>query len=76
MDFAETLQTLGSPGYAQAQVEELQQKIHQYENQLQTLKNNSKEEISRKIISELEDKLMDSEKNRVKLKQQKENLQI
>ncbi|CAK67149.1 unnamed protein product (macronuclear) [Paramecium tetraurelia] len=77
VDYAENIQSLSASGYTGAQVEELQNKLNQAEQQIYTLKNsNAKDDFSKKIINELEDKLLESEKQRVKLKQQKEQMQI
>ncbi|KAM3143323.1 hypothetical protein pb186bvf_004655 [Paramecium bursaria] len=75
-DYAENLQSLGSSGYAMAQVESLQLRIQQYETQISQLKNSNKEDISKRMIAELEEKLLESEKQRIKLKSQKENTQL
>ncbi|CAD8113545.1 unnamed protein product [Paramecium primaurelia] len=77
VDYAENLQSLSASGFSGAQIEELQNKLNQAEQQIFTLRNsNAKDDFSKKIINELEDKLMDSEKQKVKLKQQKEQMQM
>ncbi|CAD8127556.1 unnamed protein product [Paramecium sonneborni] len=59
VDFVENLQSLSVSGFTGAQIEELQNKLNQAEQQIFTLKNNnSKDDFTKKIITKSQIKII------------------